>query len=397
MTGINHKRHAFFASCPRGLEPLLQEEVGSLGAKDATATDGGVAFAGPFHLCYRVNLMSRIAGRVLWRVFHGPYRHEQDVYRAARGLEWPAWFTNRRTIKVSVRARECRLRSLDFVTLRIKDGVCDRFRAGTKARPSVETDRPDVRIHAFLDRTTLTLYLDTSGEPLFKRGLRRVSGVAPLRENLAAGILRLSGWTPEQTLLDPMCGSGTVLMEAAQIALNIAPGQGRSFGFEKLINYDAGGWRDLSEAARSRQRRHAPSAIYGSDLYGLELKQARINLQAAGLAEAVALKQADMLTLTRPSDAGIMVTNPPYGVRAGEAEELAALYPRLGDVLKQRFHGWRAYVLTADRRLPRLIGLACSRRTPLFNGPLECRLFEFKLVSGSMRRRKNAVGKTDAE
>ena len=394
MTGIHHQTQAFFASCPRGLEPVLQEELDSLGAKGTKVTDGGVGFSGPFDLCYRVNLMSRIASRVLWRVFHGPYRHEQDVYRAARGLGWPEWFTNRRTIKVSVSASECRLKSLEFVTLRIKDGICDRFRSDTKARPSVETGRPDMRIHAFLDRNTMTLYLDTSGEPLFKRGLRRVSGGAPLRENLAAGILRLSGWTAEHNLLDPMCGSGTILMEAAQIALNVAPGLGRAFAFEKLNHYDAEGWRDLSEAARSRRRREAPVAIYGSDLYGRELKQAQSNLEAAGLAGAVVLKQADFLALTRPSEYGIMVTNPPYGVRAGDASELALFYPRLGDVLKQRFPGWRAYVFTADMRLPKLIGLACSRRTPLFNGALECRLFEFKLVSGSMRRRKDVVGKT---
>ncbi len=394
MTGIHHQTQAFFASCPRGLEPVLQEELDSLGAKGTKVTDGGVGFSGPFDLCYRVNLMSRIASRVLWRVFQGLYRHEQDVYRAARGLGWPEWFTNRRTIKVSVSASECRLKSLEFVTLRIKDGICDRFRSDTKARPSVETGRPDMRIHAFLDRNTMTLYLDTSGEPLFKRGLRRVSGGAPLRENLAAGILRLSGWTAEHNLLDPMCGSGTILMEAAQIALNVAPGLGRAFAFEKLNHYDAEGWRDLSEAARSRRRREAPVAIYGSDLYGRELKQAQSNLEAAGLAGAVVLKQADVLALTRPSEYGIMVMNPPYGVRAGDASELALFYPRLGDVLKQRFPGWRAYVFTADMRLPKLIGLACSRRMPLFNGALECRLFEFKLVSGSMRRRKDVVGKT---
>ena len=394
MLGVNHKSHTFFASCPRGLESLLQEEVASLGAKGTKTTDGGVGFDGPFDLCYRVNLESRIASRVLWRVFHGPYRDEQGIYHVARGLGWPEWFTPRRTIKVSVSARECRLKSLDFVTLRIKDGICDRFRADTKARPSVETGRPDMRIHAFLDQTSVTLYLDTSGEPLFKRGLRRVSGGAPLRENLAAGILRLSGWTPEETLLDPMCGSGTILMEAAQIALNIAPGLGRTFAFEKLNNYDAEGWRDLSEATRSRQRRDTPVAIYGSDLYGTELTQAQINLDAAGLAGAVVLKQADVLALKRPSESGIMVTNPPYGVRAGEVGELALFYPRLGDVFKQGFPGWRAYIFTADMRLPKLIGLACSRRTPLFNGALECRLFEFKLVSGSMRRRKDAAGKT---
>jgi putative N6-adenine-specific DNA methylase len=385
-------RQTFFAPCPRGLEGMLSAELERLGAQAIVATQGGVQFAGAFALCYRVNLESRIASRVLWRVGHGDYAGEQDLYQAAHDLPWAEWFSAHRTIKVKVSAQHCPLKSLDFVTLRIKDAVCDKFRAASGSRPSVDTHQPDVRIDAFLDHQDFTLYLDTSGEPLFKRGLRQSSGEAPLRENLAAGILMLAGWTAEQALLDPMCGSGTFLMEAAQMGRRIAPGLGRRFAFEKLHNFDPKAWRGLCEASRARQTSRAPLAIFGCDRDWRALKAAEENLQAAALADCVRLKQADVLDVEPPSAEGIMVTNPPYGVRIGDEVELAVFYPRLGDTLKQRFPGWRAYIFTADLRLPKLIGLAASRRTPLFNGPLECRLFEFKLVRGPNRRAKGALG-----
>lgn len=376
----------FFAPCPRGLEPVLSTELERLGAEDLAATQGGIGFAGPFELCYRVNLESRIASRVLWQVAQGPYRREQDLYQAAYALPWREWFSARHTIKVKVSAQHCPLKSLDFVTLRIKDAVCDKFTAGVKIRPSVETSRPDIRIDAFLDEKHYTLYLDTSGEPLFMRGLRRARSEAPLRENLAAGILTLSGWTPEQTLLDPMCGGGTILMEAALMAHHIAPGLGRHFAFEKLHNFHQTHWRRLCEAGKACQMPPGKTTIHGSDRDGAALKAARENLEAAGLADAVTLNQADVLDLPPPAKTGILVTNPPYGVRLGEEARLAEFYPRLGDILKQRFPGWRAYILTADLRLPKLIGLAPSRRTPLFNGALECRLYEFRMVRGPMRK-----------
>jgi len=333
VTGPAAPHHTFFAPCPRGLEGVLAAELEELGARDIAATAGGVGFTGAFSLCYRVNLESRIASRVLWRVFHGPYRTEHDVYQAAYDLPWPDWFSSRRTIKLKVSAQHCPLTSLDYVTLKIKDAVCDRFRAATGARPSVDTRQPDIRIDAFLDAQYVTLYLDTSGEPLFKRGLRKASGEAPLRENLAAGILRLSGWTPEQALLDPMCGGGTILMEAVLLARHIAPGLGRGFAFEKLQSFDPKVWRDLCKASRAMQAPQAAHVMYGSDRDRRALEAARANFDAAGLADAVVLTQADVLDVKPPAAAGVIVTNPPYGVRSGDQGTLAAFYPRLGDVL----------------------------------------------------------------
>ncbi|HYH41693.1 MAG TPA: class I SAM-dependent RNA methyltransferase, partial [Burkholderiales bacterium] len=325
--------------------------------------------------------------RVLWQVGHAPYRMDRDIYEAVGALPWSTWFSADDSIRVDVSAVRATVKSLDFVTLRIKDAVCDVFRNACGRRPDVDTRAPDVRIHAFLSATHCTVYLDTSGEPLFKRGYRRITGEAPLRENLAAGILRLAGWAPGTPLLDPMCGSGTFLAEAAMIALDRAPGLDRPFGFEKLTTFDASVWKALKDAARARVRVTDRLGIFGSDRYGEALKLARANLAALGVEDAVVLKQADALEMPAPAPSGVIVMNPPYGVRQQDRDSLAELYPRLGDALKKKYAGWTAYIFTADLRLAKLIGLSASRRTPLYNGALECRLFEFRVVSGSNRRK----------
>ena len=381
----------FFATCPRGLEAVLAGEIHALGARDVKAVDGGVHFAGAFTLAYAANLESRVASRVLWRVGQARYRTEQDIYQAASKLLWPQWFSVERTLRVNVSAIKAPVKSLDFVTLRVKDAICDAFRARYNKRPSIDTQSPDVRVHVFLTASDATFYLDTSGDALFKRGYRREAGEAPLRENLAAGMLLLAGYTPEQTLLDPMCGSGTILCEAAMIAARRAPGIGRPFGFEKLANHDARAWQALREAAWAKENKSIKSNIYGSDLRGDALKLTRANLAALGLESTVTLKQANVLEMPPPALGGLIVTNPPYGVRLEERDKLAEFYPQLGDALKKRYAGWTAYILSADMQLAKKIGLAASKRTPLFNGALECRLFEYKLVAGSMRRLKTAA------
>lgn len=381
----------FFATCPRGLEGAQADELSALGARDVQPVDGGVAFAGDLSLCYAANLESRIASRVLWQVGHAPYRSEHDVFDAARALPWSGLFDVRRTIRVNVSAIRAPLKSLDFVTLRVKDAVCDVFRQARGSRPDVDTGNPDVRIHVFLTQNEAMFYLDTSGEALFKRGWRAAGGDAPLRENLAAGILKLAGWAAPTPLYDPMCGSGTFLVEAAMMALDAAPGLGRPFGFERLENFEERPWRALRERAQARRQPVQPLDIAGSDKSGTALGQARANLAAAGIEGAVRLKQMDILDGSPPLSPGVVVMNPPYGERLGEKESLAAFYPRLGDVLKQRYAGWTAYIFTSDLRLPKLIGLKASRRTPLYNGALECRLFEYRMMSGSLRRPKPAT------
>jgi putative N6-adenine-specific DNA methylase len=279
------------------------------------------------------------------------------------------------------------VKSLDFVTLRVKDAVADHFRDALGRRPSVSPRDPDLRIHAFLDAKQCTLYIDTTGEPLFKRGRRDAVGEAPLKKNLAAGILKLAGWHPGIPLLDPMCGAGTFLTEAAEMSFGWAPGRSRDFAFRKLARFNPATWeRALAEAER-HEKPVGPLPIYGSDLYGRSLDHARMNLRDAGLDEAVTLKQVNLLELTPPAPTGSIVTNPPYGVRLGEKEKLAEFYPKLGDTLKKRFAGWSAYIFSGDPDLAKLIRLHASRKTVLFNGALECRLYEYRMVAGGNRRK----------
>jgi len=379
--------YTFFAPCPRGLESILHDELLTLDAADLLVRPGGVRFSGSLALCYRMNLESRIASRILWRVAEAPYRSDQDIYHVAADLPWHQWFSPAQTIKVKVSAQQCPLQSLAFVTLRIKDAVCDRFAACCARRPTVDTTRPDILIVAFLDQQTVTLYLDTSGDPLFKRGLRQRMSEAPLRENLAAGILRLSGWQPNQVLFDPMCGGATLPIEAAMIARNIAPGLGRSFAFEKLQTFERKVWTELCTQSRARQRPYQVP-IFACDRSARAIQTAQVNVTAAGFADTIRLKHANVLTMEAPADSGILVTNPPYGRRMSDDEQMARFYPLLGDCLKQRYAGWTAHLFSGDLRLPKLIGLSTSRRTPLFNGAIECRLYQFNLFTGGNRQRE---------
>ena len=376
----------FFAPCPRGLEPVLAHELNTLGASQVTPTEGGVAFAGDFSIMMKANLHSRTASRILWRLGQGRCRNEADLYKLAAGVDWPLLFAVENTIKVKVDAIRSPLTNLAFAALKIKDAVCDVFRDKLGERPSVNTRTPDMRIQAFLTADTATLYLDTSGEALFKRGWRRETQDAPLRENLAAGILLLAGYTGDTPLFDPMCGSGTLLIEAADIALNRAPGRGRSCAFPKLNGFVPNNWATLLEAARAAERRVTSLPIHGSDRYVPALETAHNNLVSAGLEKAITLASADILE-TRPwIDHGLIVTNPPYGVRLDDQDRLAALYPRLGDWLKQHWAGWNVFFLTGDPLLAKKIRLSASRRTPLFNGAIECRLFEYRMIAGGNRR-----------
>lgn len=376
----------YFAICPRGLEELLLEELRAIGAEELRSTHGGVHFSGDWSVCYRANLESRLATRILLHIVTGPYVKEDDIYRLAVRQLWPNHFAVSRTMRVVTTAIKCPLKSLDFVTLRVKDAVCDRFREDLGERPNIETRNPDVSVHVFLTENTCTLYLDTSGQPLWQRGFRKASVDAPLKENLAAGIIKLSGWQPGMPLIDPMCGSGTFLLEAVQMALDRAPGLDRGFAFELLKKFDALEWASIRAAAEARVKPAERMDIRGWDLDERAVRATRRNLQEAGFGNIVTVDQGDILEIAPLNETGILVTNPPYGERIGEADDLAAFYPQLGTALKRHWAGWHCFFFTADLRLPKLVGLKPSRKTPLFNGPLECRLFEIRMVSGSNRK-----------
>jgi putative N6-adenine-specific DNA methylase len=381
--------YQFFATCPRGLEALLVDELSSNKAHKIVATDGGVSFEGDLETMYRVNLHSRIATRVLSRVCQGTYATEEDIYKATFKLQWPSWFKVNQTIRVKVTGVKCPLKSLDFVTLRIKDAVCDRFREEGALRPSVSVRDPDVRIHAYLTQNQYQLYLDTSGAPLYQRGFRDVSVIAPLRENLAVGIIILSGWKPGTAFLDPMCGSGTFLIEAAMIAINQPPGLKRGFGFQKLKSFDETLWKKIETEAIAKMKPIEFLEIYGSDIDLRAVRVARHNLKVAGLEEVAKVMQSDFIKLEPPRSEGVLVTNPPYGKRLGEDEDLKEVYPIWAKHMKESFGGWDTYFLTADLEMPKDMRLKPSKKTPLFNGALECRLFEIKMVAGSNRKPKS--------
>jgi putative N6-adenine-specific DNA methylase len=379
----------FFASCPRGLEALLADELLAQRALKIVVTDGGVSFEGSLDTMYRVNLHSRIATRIMSRVGQGSYATEEDIYKATFKLHWPSWFKVNQTIRVKVTGVKCPLKSLDFVTLRIKDAVCDRFREEGALRPSVSVRDPDVRIHAYLTQDQYQLYLDTSGAPLYQRGFRDVSVIAPLRENLAAGIIMLSGWIPGTPFLDPMCGSGTFLIEAAMMAVNQPPGMKRTFGFQKLTSFDEGLWKKIETEAMNKMKPIEFLDIYGSDMDLRAVRVARHNLKVAGLEEVAKVMQSDFIKLEPPTAEGTLVTNPPYGQRIGEDEDLKEVYPVWAKHMKESFGGWNTYFLTADLEMPKDMRLKPSKKTPLYNGAIECRLFEIKMVAGSNRKPKD--------
>ena len=380
----------FFAPCPRGLETVLFEELTDLGALHVGPTDGGVAFQGPFTLGYRVCLWSRIASRVLWQLAVDEYRSEEDIFSLARDIEWPQLFSAHNTIRVQVDAIRSPVTSLEFVTLRVKDAIVDSFREAGEDRPSVNTSMPDMRIHVFLTTHTATVYVDLAGEALFKRGYRREGLVAPLRENLAAGMLALKGWKGQMPLFDPMCGSGTILTEALSLAMGLAPGAQRPFAFEKMLNFQADDFHAMRDAAAKAGKPLPEGLLFGNDRDAEAVDTTRRHLQNIGgeaNAARVVLTNLPMETLASPGPNGLLLTNPPYGERLDELEDLKLWYPLVGTWLKKTMAGWKACFITADRALPGGIGFKPSKRTPLFNGALDCRLFEFELYAGSKRER----------
>ena len=392
-------KHSYFCPCPRGMEIALAEELTEIAALGKTMAvhnqvPGGVHCSGSLQDSWRINLHSRIASRVLMRMAQSSYVNENDIYDLVLEQPWEDWFGYHHTIRVDVTAVKSPLKSLEFTTLKIKDAICDRFRDQFTQRPSVNTKTPDMRIVGFMDARNFTIYLDTSGEALFKRGWRMETGDAPLRENLAAGLLRTAGWKPGVPLFDPMCGSGTILIEAAQIVAGIPPGLKREFAFEKFHQFDETEWQAIKASAKPHPLPAEPS-IFGSDISGDMVVMTRNNLNKAGIRFEVPLKQIEAQEIKAPTtQPGVLLTNPPYGERIGvrgdstlETDELAKeFFTAFSTTLKQRFAGWSVFLFTADLTVPKMLRLKESRKTPFFNGALECRLFRFDMVAGFNRR-----------
>jgi putative N6-adenine-specific DNA methylase len=418
-----------FLPCAAGVEDYLLPEVQRITNAPANAVHkqrGGVSLRGTWRDALQLNLRSRLTQRVLVQLAHASYRGEQDLYDVAMGVAWEIWFTPQQTIKVEITAQHSPLKSLNFAALKIKDAVCDRFRDKKGARPDVDTTWPDVRIYAHLTHEMLTVYIDTSGEPLFKRGWREDKGEAPLKETLAAAMLAATGWAEAaggdrarlQPLYDPCCGSGTIAIEAAQIACGMAPGLQRRFAFEKLLPFQAHVWQALKTQALAEVRKPAQPVVFGSDVAHRMVDFAQRNAQRAGVADVIEFRGGDALQRMPPSaQPGVMVLNPPYGERIGvggsaregawrgdeRAREVAEtddggaeFFPKLATHWKKNFPGWTAWMLTPDLKLPGRMRLKESRRVPMWNGPIECRMFRFDMVSGRLDAAKTETPKTDA-
>jgi putative N6-adenine-specific DNA methylase len=412
------ERGTLFLPCAAGVEPYLADECTRLLADHAGGARvepgrGGVYVDGDAETAMRLNLGSRLAQRVLWQLVDGPYASEHDLYALARRIRWADWVTPQQTLRVDASAWRSPLKSVNFAALRIKDAVCDVMREATGERPSVDTRHPDLSLVLHLGPEHASLSVDLSGEALFKRGWRDAQGLkgeAPLKETLAAAMLAASGWQgrPEDGgLLDPCCGAGTIAIEAAQIACGIAPGLNRRFAFEKLLPFrpHLATWARLRQQAQAAV--HAPAVpIWAGDVSFRMTDFATRNAERAGVKHAIEFKTADALQRPAPAAHGLIVMNPPYGERiapkgqgqgqgqpgpaaGGEefegAADAADFYARLAAHWKKHYAGWTAQVLTPEPKLPGLMRLKESRRVPMWNGAIECRLFRFDLVKGSNR------------
>jgi putative N6-adenine-specific DNA methylase len=401
-----------FLPCAAGVEGFLADEVHALTGlqgDDLLVGRGGVLLRGTWRNALQLNLHSRLAQRVLVQLSHTTYRSEKDLYEAASAVAWEIWFTTRQSFKIEVTAQHSPLKSLNFAALKVKDAVADRFRHKSGVRPDVNTQWPDVRIYLHLTTDEATIYIDTSGEPLFKRGWREDKGDAPLKETLAAAMIAASGWSSQceqgVPLYDPCCGSGTIAIEAAQVACNMAPGGLRRFGFEKLLPFQAHVWQALKAEAVAAQRRPV-APVFGSDVAFRMVDFATRNAQRAGVADAVQLRGGDALQRMPPSEQpGVILMNPPYGERiavagvagqesaaasrggreSAQTEDGGEFFSQLASHWKKNYAGWSAWVLTPDLKLPGRMRLKESRRVPMWNGPIECRMFRFDMVAGRVK------------
>lgn len=376
-----------FTPCPHGLEEALCAELAALGFDDARTDRAGCRLTADWNGILRINLYSRLATRVLVQVAHAPVSTEDDILELAASTPWERWFGAEQTLRVDTSAIRSPMQSLQYCNLRAKDGICDRLRDREGARPDIDTVRPDARVHLFLDETTATLYLDTSGESLFKRGWRLDKGEAPIRENLAAGLLALSGWDPSAPLLDPFCGSGTILIEAAWIALGVPAGIWRPFAFERLRNHDERRWKDIKTEARARIATRLDTPLTGCDINPHAIEAALSNMERAWLTPGtIRFEVADARHVLPPANNGWLVTNPPYGERLDDGDD--TLWWEWSQNLKQNYSGWHVSVISSDLDLPQKLRLKPRRRYPLHNGALDCRLFMFDMVKESYRREK---------
>lgn len=403
-SSVTHHRR-LFCTVPKGMESLLARELEGLGASEVRPTTAGVACRGDLVTAYRICLWSRVASRVLLALTRFSAPDEQALYHGVQAIDWSQHLVGDGTLAVDANLARSRITHSRFAALRVKDAVVDQFRERTGGRPGVDTDRPMVRINLYIHRDEARLSLDLAGESLHRRGYRDQAREAPLKENLAAAILLLAGWPDIArrggSLADPMCGSGTLPIEAALMAGDIAPGLLRDyFGFQGWRGHDAVLWEGLLDEARARKAvglQRIPR-LYGFDQDLRAVQAARANAHRAGIAEHLSVEQASLAQLQLPAAAkpGLVVVNPPYGTRLGRASELPALYAELGDCWRRNFAGWRGALFTGRPELARYLGFRWDRSRELFNGALACKLFSYQLKPEQYRAVKLPVDRDRA-
>ena len=368
-----------FAAVPRGAEEIAATELEALGISAPKPGKGGVAFVTDRTGLYSANLWLRTASRVLVQLAVFPCNGPDELYAGVFAISWPELITPTMTLAVDCSLRDSALTHSGFVALKTKDAVVDRIREECGSRPNVDTASPDVRINVHLHKNICTVSLDSSGDSLDRRGYRIERNEAPLRETLAAAVVALTGWDGSVPLVDPMCGSGTIPAEAALLAARMPPGLQRPFGFQRWLDFDGRLWDKLIKAAEDGIHKLPAGLISGYDQDGRALLLAARNIAKAGLEGQVHFFHAALQDFQPVGDQGVVIINPPYGMRMGEESELRELYCQIGDIMKKRCRGWTGYVLTGNLELAKYIGLKASRRYVLFNGPIECRLLKYDL------------------
>jgi putative N6-adenine-specific DNA methylase len=371
---------AYFATVARGLETLAAEELRSLGAGAVKLQFAGVAFEGDLELLYRVNLWSRLIYRVLVPLAVLEAESAQTLYQGVHTLDWSPYLQPDQTFAVVCSGKNAQLNHSHFTALQVKNAIVDQQRRQFGRRSSINTEHPDLVVNAHIQDNQCQLSLDSSGFSLHRRGYRPALGQAPLKETLAAALLGLAEWRPHIPLYDPLCGSGSFLLEAGLQALHIAPGKfQRRFAFQSWPDYDPDLWQSLVQQAQAGELTQAPAPLWGSDENVETLEQAQSNAQAAGLGEQIYFFSESLNQIAPPTPEGYLICNPPYGKRIGNPEDLGDFYRQLGDIFKQRFKGWTAFVLSGNPELTKCIGLRPARRFPVFNGALPCTFLRYEL------------------
>ncbi len=371
-----------FATCGRGIEPVLARELLALGADAVEPGRGGVQFAGDLALLYRANLWLRTAIRVLRPILTAPVTSPEALYEAVRGVDWSAYLTPDHTLAVDCNVRDSHITHSKYAALKTKDAICDQFLERTGRRPSVDVDEPMIGLNLHIYRDEAVLSLDSSGESLHKRGYRPILTKAPLNEALAAALILLAGWDGATPFADPLCGSGTLPIEAAWIAIQRPPGlTRRRFGFQGWMDFDIGLWTALRDEARRGVHKQLPAPVVGSDVRRDAIAFAGGNARAAGVGHLLRFEVKDLKDFRPPAGPpGTIICNPPYGERIGEEKELRGLYRMLGEIFTAHCRGWTAYVFTGNAALARQIGLRPIEQIHLFNGKIPCRLLKFVMA-----------------